>query len=194
MIRIRFMLSVIASIILFCSLGLSGTEELYWDNGIPGGDMQGALRGVWFVMPDDGQVITARFYLSSDDGYDDPFDILLTPRLGDGMPDEDNPYGTLNYGGGEATGEGWLDVDVSSLDVNLSKDDEFYLIFDPQPAGGTPHIFYDNGSDGSHNAWRTFTGDWDTSVLNAYMMRVIVEGDTIKIQSTSLGNIKALFE
>jgi hypothetical protein len=182
-------------LILLTGICFAGEVELSWDNGVAGGDMQNCLRGVWFTMPDNGQIITGRFYLSGDAGYDDPFDVMLTPRRDDnGMPDEDNPYGVFNYAGGEATGAGWIDVDISSLDVNLSVGDEFYLIFDPQPAGGTPHIHYDSGSDGSHNAYRTFSGDWSESVLNAYMMRVVVEGDTINITNTSLGNIKALFE
>jgi hypothetical protein len=170
------------------------TEELFWDNGNPGNSMTNGLRGVWFVMPFEGKVITVRTYLSGDAGYDSPFDIMITPRAGNGMPDEGNPYGVMEYAGGEATGAGWLDVDVSDLDVHLEEGAEFYYVFDPRPASGLPRLHYDNsGVSGPHNAWRTFSGSWSTSVLAPYMMRVIVEDESgTSLELNSWGYIKRI--
>lgn len=175
-------------------LPIGETEELYWDNGNPGNSMVNALRGVWFVMPFDGRVITVRTYLAADPGFDSPFDIKITPRNAGGMPDENNPHGVLNYPGGEATGEGWLDVDVSGLDVYLNEGEEFYYVFDPTPAGGLPRLHYDNsGVSGPHNAWRTPSGTWGTSVLSPYMMRVVVEDEGgASLELNTWGSIKQL--
>lgn len=185
---------LIVSLLVISAVSAFGiTEELYWDDGVAGTDMQNGLRAVMFTMPFAGDVITARFYLSGDAGYDDAFDILITPVSGN-MPDEGNPYGYFDYVGGDATGEGWLDVDITPMNVSLPDDADFFLVFDPQPAGGTPHIHHDGDSDGSHNRWRSFTGGWQTSSLPAYMLRVIVDDGEVGIESASLGEIKAVFK
>ena len=169
------------------------TEELLWDDGsaiAPG--MNGWARGVWFVMPFDAQVVTARVYIASDAVFDANFDLLVCPRDGGGLPDDANAYGngTLNYPGGEATGEGWLDVDITSLNVNLTSGDEFYLVFVPD-GSGEPRCENDDDSDGSHNAYGNL-GDWSGSGLPAYMFRVIVDDGGSQVELTSWGAIKAL--
>lgn len=169
------------------------TDELLWDDGtVTAPSMSGWARGVWFTMPFDAQVVTARVYIASSADFDAPFDLLVCPRDGGGLPDDANAYGngTLNYPGGEATGEGWLDVDISSLDVNLTSGDEFYLVFVPS-GSGEPDCEHDDDSDGSHNAYGNL-GDWSASSLPAYMFRVIVDDGGSQVELTTWGQIKTL--
>jgi hypothetical protein len=173
--------------------GLKAADELSWDNDSPGGIMQNNLIAVWFTAPYDCEIITAKFYLKADANVQDPFDIWVTPRNVDGFPDENNAYGIFNYGGGEAVGDEWLSVDVSSLGVYLSSGTEFYIIYDITPADGTPKIYRDSGSSGDHNAWRSPDDiEWHFHNAHAFMIRVVVEEST-SIESESLGTIKNLF-
>jgi len=81
-----------------------------------------------------------------------------------------------------------MDIDVSSLGVNLSSGDEFYLCF---YAGYDPDIASDSASDGSHNAYGTGSSWWE-STYNAYMFRVIVDDGGSQIELTTWGQIKTL--
>jgi|GEM_PF-6603890 len=168
------------------------TEELLWDDGTYHHSLYEFDRGVWFTMPFDAQVVTARVYIAPATDYDAPFDLLVCPRDGSGLPDDGNPYGTgiLNYPGGEATGEGWLDVDLTSLGVNLSSGDEFYLCFYPIGSPPQPYCAYDFNSDGSHNAFDGGSG-WSSSSAPAYMFRVIVDDGGSQVELTSWGAIKS---
>jgi hypothetical protein len=168
------------------------TEELSWDDGSYRGSLRGHARGVWFTMPFAAQVITARVYIAPATDYDAPFDLLVCPRDGSGLPDDANAHGngTLNYPGGEATDAGWLDVDISSLDINLSSGDEFYICFYPESGSGEPDCAYDFDSDDPHNAWHDGS-NWNTSSNFDYMFRVIVDDGASQVELTSWGYIKS---
>lgn len=166
------------------------TDELMWDNGTYDDALVGGInRAVWFIMPFDAQVITARVYIAliaSDPGAS--FDMLLCPRDGGGMPDDGNPYGTGSITASGGTAGAWFDVDVSSLGVNLSSGDEFYLCY---YTVSEPDSAYDTGSDGSHNAWDGGAG-WSGSSYPAYMFRVIVDDGISQVELSTWGAIKAL--
>lgn len=174
------------------------TQELYYDNGVKGGAILFPhLRATWFTMPFDGWIITARMYLADEAGYSSPFDVTFCPRDYDtgGWPDESGAYGTYEYAGGEAAGEGWIDVDVNSLGIELEAGTEFYCIFDPRPAGGLPYGCHDSRPDDPYDrkCWRADGGDWQSSGLPAYMMRVVVwDGIGEPVELTSWGDIKVL--
>ncbi|MBD3372397.1 MAG: hypothetical protein GF403_06735, partial [Candidatus Coatesbacteria bacterium] len=57
----------------------AATEELYWDADTTGGEMYNCPRAVWFVMPFDGTIITARTGLGTD-GTSDAYDIIFCDR------------------------------------------------------------------------------------------------------------------
>jgi hypothetical protein len=167
------------------------TEELLWDNGTEGGTINGNARGVWFTMPFDAQVITARVYIGSAAGDEaSEFDMLLCPRDGGGLPDDGNPYGSGAITASGGTAGAWFDVDVSSLGVNLNSGDEFYLCY-YTGADSEPDPGYDSGSDGSHNAWYNGTV-WNTSSYDAYMFRVVVDDAGSQVELTTWGQIKTL--
>ncbi|MBD3371686.1 MAG: hypothetical protein GF403_03095 [Candidatus Coatesbacteria bacterium] len=151
--------------------------------------MYNCPRAVWFVMPFDGTIITARTGLGTD-GTSDAYDIIFCDRGTDGLPDESTIYGTLNHPGG-ASAPGWEDVDVSSLDVELTSGDEFYYVFKPAN-GSTPSMVRDVSGDPSHNAWFS-SGTWKTSSLPPYHMRVVVEDDSgSRVELSSWGEVKTL--
>ncbi len=167
------------------------TQELLWDDDSYDSTIGDHDRGVWFVMPFDGQVVTARVYIAPDAA--DPgasFTFLLCPRDGSGMPDDGNPYGSGSITGSGGTADGWFDVDVTSLGVNLNNGDEFYLCF-YDDTNGEPSVAHDGTSASTHNAWNGGSG-WSTSGLPAYMFRVIVDDAGSQVELTTWGTIKAL--
>jgi hypothetical protein len=190
--RIIISLLLLAGLTLAAGLNVQAapepadTQELLWDADQDGSELHNTPRAVWFVMPFDGTVITARTDLV--DSFDVNYDISFCPRGGDGLPDESATYGTLNHPGG-ASAPGWDDVDVSSLNVELNSGDEFYYVVRP---GSGLTIQYDSTGDSSHNAYFS-SGSWRTSSLPPYHMRVVVEDDTgSRVELTSWGEVKTL--
>ncbi len=147
-----------------------GTTELARDNGSDSATFAGWRRAVWFEMPFNGKIVTARVLLAGTSGYDAPFDVTFVPRSG-GDPDMGNAFGSLNYAGGEAAGSGWLDVDVSGLNVVLTIGQQFFFVYDTSSYSvGVPEIRVAN-SDNQYSLW----GDnWESSG-KAFMLRVVVQ-------------------
>ena len=163
------------------------TEELYWDADTEGNDIFNWKSGVWFVMPFDGTVITVRTD-HSNVGYAEGYTITLCPRDSGGMPDEASAYGSQHYAGG-ASGPGWLDIDVSALDVELSENDEFYYVIQPDSSF---EFWNDTTGSPDHNAWNQGSG-WAASGLPPYHLRVIVEDNGgSRVELTSWGEVKVL--
>ncbi len=154
--------------------GPTVTEELKQDNSSPSGSggCCCAPRAVRFSMPFDGKIITARIYVASG-SHADPFDIYFTGSSGS-RPDEGNVLGggRLNYAGGQAGGEGWLDVDVSSLNVSLTNGTEFHFVYDPSTSD-YPAVRFATGDSSSYSSYYS-GGSWGSTSF-ILMMRVVVE-------------------
>ncbi|MBD3372396.1 MAG: hypothetical protein GF403_06730 [Candidatus Coatesbacteria bacterium] len=165
----------------------TATQELLWDADTEGSDIYNVKSGVWFVMPFDGTVITVRTDHSTVN-YDDGYNVILCPRGADGLPDEASTYGSLHYPGG-ASGPGWVDFDVSSLNVELNEDDEFYYVIEPDNGF---EFWNDISGSPEHNAWNQGAG-WSTSGLPPYHLRVVVEDDSgSRVELSSWGEVKTL--